>query len=51
VGVDRAAGDPQPAAFVPRHLDGLFDHGVGGEQVQLVAIGQVERLSRSTGWP
>ena len=43
VRIDGAAGDPQSALCIPCHLDGLGHHWFGSKQVDLHAIGDLER--------
>ena len=48
-GIDLRAGDPEPARGVEVHLDRLGDQRVGREQVDLEAVGDLERLPLDLG--
>ncbi len=40
-----AAGDPEPAGGVEVHLDRLGQQRIGGEEVDLEAVGDLKRLA------
>ncbi len=43
--IDLAAGDPEPAGRVEVHLDRLGQQRVGGEEVDLEALGELQGLA------
>ena len=49
LGIDLRAGDPEPPRGVEIHLDRLGEQRVGGEQVDLEAVGHLERLPLDLG--
>ena len=49
LGVGPGASDPEAAARVPLHVDGVFEHGLGGEEVSLVAVEEEEVFALGGG--
>src|SRR5262245_53562895 len=47
--VGLAARQPEPAGGVPVHLDRLVQERIGGEEVDLKAVGDLERLAFDLG--
>ena len=50
LGVGIALGNPQAAAGIPRHIDGLLHHRLGRGKLHTKALGHGDRLERLGGF-